>query len=194
MSAGAPEKSSEKAILLRVIGAAFTLVFILLSALAKPGSTYRVSFLSLSVVFWLIYFLRRKISLHPLHFLLYGFALFFHNLGVFGLYRSKFAGLEFDFYVHTYFSVAVSLMLYRAFRDRLGFQRWVLWAGVVLVLMALGALHEIMEYLSNVLLGPEKGMLKVEAGPFDTQEDLIHDGLGAIIAVVIYAGWERWKK
>jgi len=56
----------------------------------------------------------------------------------------------------------------------------------LLFMMGFGALHEIMEYLSYLLLGEEKGMLKPSTSYFfDTQRDLTNNLLGAITALLL---------
>ena len=176
----------------RWIGGVATILFAAVSFAASEGSTYRVSFIFLSLLLWLAYALRQRLVLHPFHFALYASALLLHNLGAFGLYRSAFAGLEFDFYVHTWFGVVAGLILRRSLHHHFQFRGWKLWGAVILVVLGLGAIHELMEFSTNLLLGPEKGMLKPEvAGPFDTQEDLAHNAFGTFIALGLYATWRR---
>src|SRR6185503_7933125 len=85
------------------IAIATTLIMIGLSVIAEPGSTYRYSFMFLAPMAWGIYFLRRRLLLHPVHYALLCSALLLHNLCVFGFYRREFFGLSFDTYVHFYF-------------------------------------------------------------------------------------------
>jgi uncharacterized membrane protein YjdF len=177
----------------RVIGAAATAGFVVISFVGtSPGSTYRVSFVFLSFFVWLLYGVRRKLFLHPFHFALFASALLLHDCGAFGWYREKLFGLEFDFYVHYYFGLVASLFFYRAFRHHFpAFDRWTLWLFVVMFVLGFGALHELMEFSTNLLLGPEKGMLKPEiAGFFDTHEDLAHNFGGALTGLAFYALWE----
>ena len=171
-----------------IIGLAATAAFVIISLLAKEGSTYRVSFIFLSLLLWMAFYVRRPLALHPFHFALFASALLLHDLGAFGLYRSKFAGLEFDFYVHTWFGLVMGVVLRRALHHHFQFASWRLWGAVLIVVLGLGAIHELMEYSTNLFLGPEKGMLKPDvAGPFDTQEDLAHNAFGALIGLALYA-------
>jgi uncharacterized membrane protein YjdF len=56
--------------------------------------------------------------------------------------------------------------------------------GVALVVLGIGAVHELMECGTTVILGPEKGMLKLRPDqPFDTQKDLLNNLLGALAAL-----------
>jgi len=54
--------------------------------------------------------------------------------------------------------------------------------------MGIGALHEIMEYMSYLLLGEQRSMLKPSTSYFfDTQRDLTNNLLGALTALLIVA-------
>jgi uncharacterized membrane protein YjdF len=53
--------------------------------------------------------------------------------------------------------------------------------------MGVGALHELMEWVSTMLLG-SKGMLKLnDPDKFDTQKDLGNNFLGTLTALLIYS-------
>ena len=55
-------------------------------------------------------------------------------------------------------------------------------------MMGFGALHEIMEYGTYLLLGEERGMLKPSTSyPFDTQRDLVNNLLGSLTALTVAA-------
>ena len=74
-----------------VVGAVATAVMVALSLWVAPaGSTYKFSFAILGPILWLLYFLRRRLALHPLHFSLFATALLLHNLGALGYYRREF--------------------------------------------------------------------------------------------------------
>lgn len=174
---------------LRLIGFVASAAFVVLSVfLAKPGSNYRYSALFLVPIVWAPYLLRRRIHLHPLHYLLFAAALLLHNLGAFGFYQRAFLGLSYDIYVHFYFGVVGSLMLFRYLERAVTLTPWQLRVATVLLILGMGAIHELVEWASTLVLGPTHGMLKTQGVyPFDTQRDMFNNLAGAILAVALYA-------
>jgi uncharacterized membrane protein YjdF len=172
-----------------IVGWATTAVMAALSLwVAPPGSTYKFSFAILSPVLWLIYFLRRRLTLHPFHFALFAVAMLLHDLGSFGFYRRKFFGLEFDLFVHFYFGVVAGFVLYRALGHFYALAGWRLWIAVALLTLGIGGVHELIEWSTTLVMGPERGMLKMDPNdPFDTQKDLLNNLAGAMLATVFYA-------
>ena len=172
------------------MAAATTGVLILFSFFAFAGhgpSTYKFAILFLGPFIWTVYAIRRRIHLHPVHFLLLCLAFILHDMGTFGFYRKSFLNLQFDCYVHFFFGVAGGSILARAFEWQFGLKGWRLGIAAVVFILGLGAIHEEIECASTIILGPEKGMLKLnDPNPFDTQKDLMNNGLGAMLAVLIY--------
>lgn len=173
---------------LRLIACVASAVFAALSIfVAKPGSNYRFSALFLVPIVWAPYLLRNRIRLHALHFLLFALALVLHNLGAFGFYQRGFFGLSFDIYVHFYFGFVGALILYRYLEHTDLLRPWHLRVGTVLLMLGMGAVHEIVEWVSTLLLGSTHGMLKTEGVyQFDTQRDMFNNLLGAALAVACY--------
>ena len=173
----------------RAIAFVFSAVFILFSlVIARPGSNYRFSALFLVPILWAAYFLRRKIHLHPLHYLLFALALLLHNLGAFGFYQRGFFGLSFDIYVHFYFGLVGGLLLQRYLEHATTLSPFHLRAFTVLLILGMGGVHEIVEWFSTLALGDKHGMLKrTGVYEFDTQRDLLDNLLGAALAVALYA-------
>jgi uncharacterized membrane protein YjdF len=154
--------------------------------LAEPGSTYRWSFLFLLPLVWAVYFLRERLALLPWHFALFALAIIIHDLGTFGFYRKSFLGLRFDSYVHFMFGLVAGLVLFRAATERLPLSRKFLVIAVPIFIVGIGALHEMFECFTTILLGPERGMLKLHPDqPFDTQKDLMNNFLGAVAAILL---------
>ena len=173
---------------MRLIGAAGTVALIAFALAAKTGSTYKIAPVFLIPLLWLPYFLRRKLHLHPLHYLLYALALFLHNFGALGYYQRGVFGLSFDIYVHFYFGVVGGLLVYRLLDQTLPLRPWPRAIGTVLLVLGAGAIHEEVEWLSTLLLGPERGMLKPSTSYFfDTQRDLLNNLLGTITALLLIA-------
>jgi uncharacterized membrane protein YjdF len=185
----APPAESRHDPALRVLGVVASLAFIAMSVfVAKPGSNYRFSALFLVPIVWAPYLLRRRIHLHPLHYLLFALALLLHNLGAFGYHQRAPLGLSFDIYVHFYFGVVGGLMLYRYLGKTVALTVWQRRVATVLLIIGMGAIHELVEWFSTLILGPKNGMLKTEGVyQFDTQRDMFDNLIGAIVAVTIYA-------
>jgi uncharacterized membrane protein YjdF len=175
---------------LRTIAAAASVVFLLISATAKVA-TYRINPIFLIPLMWLPYFLRTRINLHPVHYAMYAIAILFHDLGAYGFYQHSPFPWSFDIYVHFYFAIPVTLMLYRAIATNFPQLRgWQVGMTSLLFMLGIGALHEIMEYMTYLLLGEEKGMLKPSTSYFfDTQRDLTNNLLGTLTALLLIAAY-----
>jgi uncharacterized membrane protein YjdF len=164
-----------------------TALFIVITLTAHGPSTYRLAIIFLGPLLWGIYAGRRKLALAPGHYALLAIALLFHNLGAYGLYRSSWQGIEFDGYVHFFFGCAGGFAMARAIGYNFELTGWKVWVGAILVILGVGAIHELIEFASTIALGPEKGMLKLGDGDFfDTQKDLMNNLLGTITALGIY--------
>ena len=172
-------------------------VGILVLAFVGHVPTYRVAPAFLLPLLWLVYFIRGRLRLHPVHYALFAAALLLHMLGTFGFYQRSFAGLSFDIYVHFYFAIPVALILERWFRVvLLPGRTWWPRVAALMFMMGFGALHEIMEYGTYLLLGEERGMLKPGTSyAFDTQRDLVNNLLGSLTALaigaIVHAGRHR---
>lgn len=175
-----------------ILAAVASLILVLISVLlAKPGSTYQWSFVFLVPLVWAVYVLQDRLLLRPWHFALFILAIVIHDLGTFGFYRRSFLGLRFDSYVHFLFGFVAGLILFRAASGRLSLSRSMLVIGVPIFILGVGGIHEMFECFTTILLGPERGMLKLHPDqPFDTQKDLLNNFLGAVLAVVLSV--QRW--
>ncbi len=171
---------------LRVIATVASCLFILISATAKVP-TYRFNAAFLIPLMWTPYLLRRRLFLTPVHYVLFALAILVHDLGAYGFYQRSPLPMSWDIFVHFYFAVAVTLMLHRALAMNFPILRpWQVNATALLFMMGVGALHEIMEYMSYLLLGEEKGMLKPHTSyEFDTARDLTNNLLGAMTALLV---------
>ena len=179
----------------RIVAGAATTVMIGLSFAAASGSTYRYSFLFLAPMLWGVYLLRYRLCLRPFHLGLFASALLFHNLGVFGYYRREFFNLQFDTYVHFYFGAVCAALMRQGLACAYRLESWRLWIAVILGILGCGAIHELIEWSSTMLLGPERGMLKTLADdPYDTQKDLLNNFLGTLTALIFSALYRTMRK
>ena len=183
---------------MRLVGLAGSVAVIAFALfVAKPGSTYRVAPLFLVPIVWLPYLFRGWLRLHPLHYVLFIVAILLHNLGAMGWYLKGPLPFSFDILVHFYFGVVGGLLVYRMLQQSLPLRGWTLGLMTVLLVLGAGAVHEEVEWFSTLLLGPEKGMLKTPAQGvyiFDTQRDMFNDLAGSILAVAIYALYQRGRR
>ncbi len=169
----------------KAIASITTAIFLLITIVAQGSATYRYAILFLGPILWAVYYFREPLYLHPLHFAIFASALVLHNLGAFGAYRQKYFGFDFDVYVHFHFGLAGGLVMAGALQHSFHVSGWRLWVGTVLLILGLGATHELIEYGSTLMLGPEKGMLKLNApdAKTDTQNDLLNNLLGCLLAL-----------
>ena len=161
---------------------------VLVIAFYAKVPTYRVAPAFLVPILWAPVLLRRRLHLHPFHYLLFASALVLHNLGAFGFYQQSFFGLSFDIYVHFYFAFAGTFLVERLVSSTLPVNSWTARAMTLLFMMGCGAIHELGEYVSYLVLGEERGMLKPSTSYFfDTQRDLLNNLFGTLTALAVIA-------
>ena len=169
------------------IGAIASIALIVIAVLAKIP-TYHAAPLFLVPVVWIIFALRRRLKIAPIHYALLCSGILLHMVGAFGWYQQSPLPFSFDIAVHYWFAVVITLAMYRVLQENFPLRTWHLNVISLMFMMGLGAIHEIMEYCSYLLLGEEKGMLKPKTMYFfDTQRDLTNNLLGALTALAIIA-------
>jgi uncharacterized membrane protein YjdF len=107
-----------------------------------------------------------------------------HDLGAYGYYQHSPLPFSFDIAVHFYFAFAVAFAVHRVLEIHLPLRIWQIDAATLICMMALGALHEVMEFVSYLMLS-DQGMLKKDSYIFDTNRDLTNNLLGVSLALVI---------
>lgn len=160
-------------------------------------SHYKWDFIFLIGLLWGVYFLRDKIKLHPLHFFLFALFLILHNLGTFGTYSNYYFGMEFDFWVHSYFGIVSSLMLFRTYKLVGPYKGWFMYVAIIVLVLGFSAFHELFEYAGAMTVGEGEGVLFMGAGDideWDTQKDMRNNLIGAIIGLGLYWVWEKFGK
>jgi uncharacterized membrane protein YjdF len=170
-----------------LIAIAGSLASILLAIVTKVP-TYHVAPLFLIPILFAVYALRRRLHLAPVHYALFTSAILLHNLGALGWYQRWPGGFSFDILVHFYFAVVAGLIVFRAIAKGIpALKPWQVYAATFFIIMGCGAIHEIMEYVSTLMLGEEKGMLKTSGYKYDTQRDLLNNLLGVTVALILTA-------
>jgi len=163
----------------------------------KTNSHYKWDFIFLIIILFAVYFIRNKIKLHAFHFLLLAVFLLLHNLGTFGTYKFNYFGMEFDFWVHTYFGIVSALILYRIYKLIGPYSGWFRYIAIIAIVLGFSAFHELFEYAGAVLLGEGEGVLFIGAGDideWDTQKDMRNNLIGALIALGLYKLHDLIKK
>ena len=141
-----------------------------------------------------VFMLRKKIKLHPFHFTLFGIFLLLHNLGIFGTYKNFYLGMEYDFWVHSYFGLVSSLMLYRTYNLVGPYKGWFRYVAIIAIVLGFSAFHELFEYAGAVILGEGEGVLFIGAGDldeWDTQKDMRNNLIGAVIGLSLYWVYDK---
>ena len=161
------------------------------------NSHYKWDFIFLILLLFGVYFLRDKIKLHPFHYFLFALFLILHNLGTFGTYSYYYFGMEFDFWVHTYFGIVSSLMLYRVYNLVGPYKGWFMYLAIIVLVLGFSAFHELFEYAGAMTVGEGEGVLFMGAGDideWDTQKDMRNNLIGALIGLGLYWVWSVVNK
>jgi uncharacterized membrane protein YjdF len=169
------------------LACAASVIFLIISATARVP-TYRINPIFLIPLAWTPYWLRQRLHLHWAHYALLVVAFLLHDVGAYGFYQHSPLPFSWDILVHCYFAIPVTLILHRAIATNYSgvLRPWQAAVVALMFMMGMGALHEIMEYVTYLLLGEEKGMLKPSTSYFfDTQRDLTNNLLGTLTALML---------
>ena len=181
----AAERRSRNDTIVFALACAASVIFIVIAATARVP-TYRINPIFLIPAAWAPYWLRRRLHLHALHYALLIVAMLLHDLGAYGWYQRSPLPFSWDILVHYYFAVPITLILHRAIAHNYAsvLRPWQAAVVALMFMMGLGAIHEIMEYMTYLVLGEERGMLKPKTSYFlDTQRDLTNNLLGTLTAL-----------
>jgi uncharacterized membrane protein YjdF len=165
---------------------AMTVALLVVNAAFATVPGYRVAPALLTPLLVVVFLLRNRLDVSPVGYGMFCTALLLHDLGAYGYYQVNPTGYSFDMYVHFYFAVTGTVILHRAMRRHLPWKGWQVALATVLFIMGVGAIHEIMEYCSTLVLGEEHGMIKKTSYRFDTERDLTSNLCGCITAMI---GW-----
>ncbi len=177
-----------------IIAAGMSIVFVVIAIFAKVA-TYHVAPAFLIPVLWAIYFLRRKLHLRPLNYALVASGMLVHMLGAFGFYQKSPLPFSYDIFVHYYFAMVITPVLYHLLEGNFPMRPWQLMVTTFFFMMGMAALHEIMEYSSYLMLGEQAGMLKPTTSYFfDTQRDLTNNLFGTLTALLAMSIRRRMKR
>ncbi|MBC8109264.1 MAG: DUF2238 domain-containing protein [Anaerolineae bacterium] len=170
-------------------------IAIIVIAITAKVPTYHVSPVFLVPLLWLGYLLRNKFAITSFSYAAFFLAILLHDLGAYGFYQDSPLGFSWDILVHYYFAIPAALIFRGALAHHFPMLRpWQLNVTTLLFIMGVGALHEIMEYCSYLLLGEEKGMLKPKTSYFfDTQRDLTNNLLGCLTALIGRTIFDRFN-
>src|SRR5687768_3625950 len=136
------------------LACAASVIFLIIAATARVP-TYRINPIFLIPAAWGPYWLRRRLHLHWFHYALLIGAILLHDLGAYGWYQRSPLPFSWDILVHYYFAIPVTLILHRAIATNYAsvLKPWQAAVVALMFMMGFGAIHEIMEYASYLLLG-----------------------------------------
>jgi uncharacterized membrane protein YjdF len=163
-------------------------VLVIVIAATARVPTYRINPIFLLPAAWAPYWLRRRLHLHWVHYALLIVAILLHDLGAYGWYQQSPLPISWDILVHFYFAIPITLILHRAIATNYAavLRPWQAAVVALMFMMGLGAIHEIMEFVTYLVLGEERGMLKPSTSYFfDTQRDLTNNLLGTLTALLL---------
>jgi uncharacterized membrane protein YjdF len=90
--------------------------------------------------------------------------------------------------------VVAGLLIFRAIgRGVPALKTWQVYLATFLFVMGCGAVHELIEYVSTLVLGEERGMVKTTGYKYDTQRDLLNNLLGVTLALILTAIGRSWR-
>jgi len=137
----------------------------------------------------IMYSIRKKLKLTPLHYTLFGTILLAHLMGIFGAYTLEFFRLPYDVYIHLYFGLVLGLIFFRMKGFNSSKNKWFDYIIIVSIILGISAIHEIFEYLGLLVIGTGGGFLGFgpgDGGQYDIAQDLISNLIGIVIGSIIY--------
>jgi uncharacterized membrane protein YjdF len=176
---------------------AFSVLFIVMQCYALlVNSRYKWDFVCIMFLWIVIYIVRKRINLHPIHYALFGVFLFLHFAGMFGWYQTFPLGLEYDHWVHGFFGFVASLMVLRGYHFYGVYPPVLIAVAAVALILGFSAFHEIFEYAGAMALGEGEGVLFIGAGDldeWDTQKDMLNNLIGGLLGVIVFHVSRYWQ-
>ena len=166
----------------------FLIVFSIMEVLAFGiESHYKYDIVMCIFLLFSAYYFRSEIHLHWSHYLLFSLFLFLHCCGMYQLYETYPLGIEYDYWVHSYFGLVSSVMILRWFsKSEYEFSQIFCIISTFVVVLGISAAHELYEFAGAVLLGEGDGVLFIGAGDidqWDTQKDMLNNIIGGLVGV-----------
>ncbi len=155
----------------------------------KTDSHYKWDFIFLMLLLYGLFFIRKKIDIHPFHYFLAAIFLLLHNLGTFDTYSNNYFGFEYDMWVHGFFGFMASLMLYRTYYLKGPYKGLFMYIAIIAVVLGFSAFHELFEYGGALAVGEGEGVLFIGAGDldeWDTQKDMFNNLIGGLLGLFLY--------
>src|SRR3989338_9272852 len=146
-----------------------------------------------------LYLYRKKFSISEGHFIFISAVIIAHNAGVFGAYGLDLGNIGYDLFVHYFAGFIIWAATYRYFRIGRKIRKERAIALAFIFLIALTAVHELVEYQGEEILGDGEGIFFNGPGdaspdnPYDTMEDIINNILGGLTAMAVYLGMGKGK-
>ena len=153
------------------------------------NTRFKWDFIAIMLLMYFVYFIRKRINLHPLHFGFFSLFWFLHCAGIFDWYQSYPLGLEYDHWVHGFFGFVSSLIVLRAYHFYGVYPAGFIPVAAIAVILGFSAFHEIFEFGGAMMLGEGEGVLFIGAGDldeWDTQKDMLNNLIGALLGLVLF--------
>ncbi len=189
-------KSKDHANNNKYITIVFILIFIVLEVRAVSiESHYKYDILMCIFLLCAVYYFRLITHLYWFHYLLFSIFLLLHCLGMYQYYEKFPLGIEYDYWVHSYFGFVSSIFVLR-WLSKFGykFSQAFCLVSTFIVVLGVSAAHELYEFAGAILLGEGDGVLFIGAGDidqWDTQKDMLNNLIGAIIGVSLSVVFRR---
>ena len=169
-----------------------TIAILILAGIARYSFFHEQEWLMeniIAIMAFVAFFLYHKhLRISPVPYTLALGILILHNLGSFGLYASGFAGLQWDFIVHSFAGFAISIAAYQSLNTATKLKPREKAVIVIGIVLAIAALLEITEGLGALIWGNGEGFLLYGAGDtdyLDTQTDLMFNLVGGFIGLLV---------
>ncbi len=167
-------------------------------------SAFVADFLFETIAVVIFYVVERKYPA-PIHAIIVGFLPILLSFGgVFGLFGVTLFGIGYDKYAHFFFAFCASYLLYFMLTARKRTHRILKMIAVVLIIIGLGAINEINEFVGSAYLhqnnagmfsmGDELPPSTADLQRYDTQWDMIFNTFGSVSAILLVAVADRIRQ
>lgn len=200
-----------------IIYLVFSAVYLLIALFSfMNGSKWVIDNITALVFLTFMFLIKDKISLGKFGFLLFNFALLFHNLGSFGFYGWSFSIIAYDTLSHLIGSLAASYIIFNWFTkliphgkneklDLIRNNRLVLLFVIIGCVTFLSLIIEFIEFGGFIFFEPGEGMYLAGIGDSgsgddpigqytDTMGDIFMNVVGSVLGFLLYLHKRFFRK
>ena len=162
-----------------------------ISAFLLHRTSWAFDTIFFGIIYFFLYLIKRFLNLTPLLFLLLGILVLAHCYAVFGFFKMKIFGHEYDTYVHFYSSIIIAMISFNYFtKFKIPYLEILFMA--LLITLGMGLLNEIIEFIGYKLFGTGEGFFLLGPGDIgDTNAyenlmtDFLNDFLGNLLGLFL---------